>query len=48
MEKAKPYAIYKKGLLHNKLNRLEWENIEVYKFHNLPVRNKILFYGTTS
>lgn len=26
---------------------LEWENIEVYKFHNLPVRNKILFHGTT-
>ena len=26
---------------------LEWENTEVYKFHNLGVRNKILFHGTT-
>lgn len=26
---------------------LEWKNIDVYKFHNLGVRNKILFYGTT-
>lgn len=26
---------------------LEWSNSEVYKFHNLPIRNKILFHGTT-
>jgi SpoVK/Ycf46/Vps4 family AAA+-type ATPase len=26
---------------------IEWQNIEVYKFHNLPVRNKILFHGST-
>ncbi len=26
---------------------LEWKNAEVYKFHNLGVRNKILFHGTT-
>ena len=26
---------------------LEWSHAEVYKFHNLGVRNKILFHGTT-
>ena len=25
----------------------EWENIDVFKFHNLPVRNKILLHGIT-
>jgi SpoVK/Ycf46/Vps4 family AAA+-type ATPase len=26
---------------------LEWKNTDVYKYHNLPIRNKILFHGTT-
>ena len=26
---------------------LEWKNAEVYKYHNLGIRNKILFHGTT-
>jgi len=26
---------------------LEWENRDVYKYHNLPVRNKILLHGVT-
>ena len=27
---------------------IEWRNAEAFRFHNLPVRNKILFHGTTS
>lgn len=34
-----------KGLIDELL--LEWKNIDVYRYHNLPVRNKILFHGTT-
>lgn len=26
---------------------IEWKNKETYKYHNLPVRNKILFHGAT-
>lgn len=26
---------------------LEWKNAETYKFHNIPIRNKILLYGPT-
>ncbi len=26
---------------------IEWQNIEAYKYHNLPVRNKILLHGIT-
>ena len=26
---------------------IEWQNVEAYKFHNLPVRNKILLHGIT-
>lgn len=26
---------------------IEWENKETFKYHNLPVRNKILLHGTT-
>jgi SpoVK/Ycf46/Vps4 family AAA+-type ATPase len=26
---------------------LEWKNKEIYKYHNLPVRNKILLHGST-
>lgn len=26
---------------------IEWKNKDVYKFHNIPIRNKILLYGAT-
>lgn len=26
---------------------IEWSNIDVYKYHNLPIRNKILLHGPT-
>lgn len=26
---------------------VEWKNAEAFRFHNLPVRNKILFHGVT-
>ncbi len=26
---------------------IEWKNAEAFRFHNLPVRNKILFHGAT-